>query len=174
MSRGGRNRSDRLAGIFDRSEISGLDARLTARLQRDRLRLNISELRLAELNPGFTFGPLLLRGHYEAAIDQPAKGRLTWQTAETRILGGRFWLPAGALDLAAPQQRLSARLEGVQLGDVLAAYPTEGLSGSGVIDGDTVVFVEVRYRRHAAWGGALESVDARKQQKLIKTAQLFL
>ncbi|MCD1640501.1 YdbH domain-containing protein [Pseudomonas stutzeri] len=124
-----------LAGIFDRSEISGLDARLTARLQRDRLRLNISELRLAELNPGFTFGPLLLRGHYEAAIDQPAKGRLTWQTAETRILGGRFWLPAGALDLAAPQQRLSARLEGVQLGDVLAAYPTEGLSGSGVIDG---------------------------------------
>ncbi|WP_394374724.1 YdbH domain-containing protein [Stutzerimonas frequens] len=124
-----------LAGIFDRSEISGLDARVTARLQRDRLRLDISELRLAELNPGFTFGPLLLRGHYEAAIDQPAKGRLTWQTAETRILGGRFWLPAGALDLAAPQQRLSARLEGVQLGDVLAAYPTEGLSGSGVIDG---------------------------------------
>jgi len=124
-----------LAGIFDRSEISGLDARLTARLQRDRLRLDISELRLAELNPGFTFGPLLLRGHYEAAIDQPAKGRLTWQIAETRILGGRFWLPAGALDLAAPQQRLSARLEGVQLGDVLAAYPTEGLSGSGVIDG---------------------------------------
>ena len=124
-----------LAGIFDRSEISGLDARVTARLQRDRLRLDISELRLAELNPGFTFGPLLWRGHYEAAIDQPAKGRLTWQIAETQILGGRFWLPAGALDLAAPQQRLSARLEGVQLGDVLAAYPTEGLSGSGVIDG---------------------------------------
>ena len=62
-----------LAGIFDRSEISGLDARLTARLQRDRLLLDISELRLAELNPGFTFGPLLLRGHYEAAIDLPAK-----------------------------------------------------------------------------------------------------
>ncbi|MGE4406591.1 YraN family protein [Pseudomonas sp.] len=43
-----------------------------------------------------------------------------------------------------------------------------------MLDGDTVVFVEVRYRRHAAWGGALESVDARKQQKLIKAAQLFL
>jgi len=43
-----------------------------------------------------------------------------------------------------------------------------------MLDGDTVVFVEVRYRRHAAWGGALESVDLRKQQKLIKTAQLFL
>ena len=43
-----------------------------------------------------------------------------------------------------------------------------------MLDGDTVVFVEVRYRRHVAWGGALESVDRRKQHKLIKTAQLFL
>ncbi|MCQ4262407.1 YraN family protein [Stutzerimonas stutzeri] len=43
-----------------------------------------------------------------------------------------------------------------------------------MLDGDTVVFVEVRYRRHAAWGGALESVDTRKQQKLIKAAQFFL
>ncbi|MCW8154795.1 YraN family protein [Stutzerimonas stutzeri] len=43
-----------------------------------------------------------------------------------------------------------------------------------MLDGDTVVFVEVRYRRHAAWGGALESVDTRKQQKLIRAAQLFL
>ncbi|MEX5450804.1 YraN family protein [Stutzerimonas stutzeri] len=43
-----------------------------------------------------------------------------------------------------------------------------------MLDGDTVVFVEVRYRRHTAWGGALESVDVRKQQKLLKAAQLFL
>lgn len=43
-----------------------------------------------------------------------------------------------------------------------------------MLDTDTVVFVEVRYRRHTAWGGALESVDVRKQQKLIKAAQLFL
>jgi putative endonuclease len=43
-----------------------------------------------------------------------------------------------------------------------------------MLDGDTVVFVEVRYRRHSAWGGALESVDFRKQQKLVLAAQLFL
>lgn len=43
-----------------------------------------------------------------------------------------------------------------------------------MLDGDTVVFVEVRYRRYNAWGGALESVDLRKQQKLIHAAQLFL
>jgi putative endonuclease len=43
-----------------------------------------------------------------------------------------------------------------------------------MLDGDTVVFVEVRARRHSAWGGALESVDARKRGKLIMAAELFL
>lgn len=43
-----------------------------------------------------------------------------------------------------------------------------------MLDGDTVVFVEVRYRRHSAWGGAAASVDARKQQKLALAAQSFL
>lgn len=43
-----------------------------------------------------------------------------------------------------------------------------------MLDGDTVVFVEVRYRRYSAWGGAVESVDFRKQQKLILAAQMFL
>lgn len=41
-------------------------------------------------------------------------------------------------------------------------------------DGATLVFVEVRYRRHHAWGGALESIDARKQQRLVRAAQAFL
>lgn len=43
-----------------------------------------------------------------------------------------------------------------------------------MLDGDTVVFVEVRYRKHSAWGGAMESIDARKRQKIILAAQTFL
>ncbi|WP_300727773.1 YraN family protein [Pseudomonas sp.] len=43
-----------------------------------------------------------------------------------------------------------------------------------MLDGDTVVFVEVRYRQHAQCGGALASIDARKRQKLILAAQYFL
>ncbi|MFQ6350798.1 YraN family protein [Pseudomonas sp. R11F] len=43
-----------------------------------------------------------------------------------------------------------------------------------MLDGDTVVFVEVRYRKHAQWGGALASIDGRKRQKLILAAQVFL
>jgi len=39
---------------------------------------------------------------------------------------------------------------------------------------DTLVFVEVRYRSHSQFGGALESVDWRKQAKLSRTATHYL
>jgi len=41
-------------------------------------------------------------------------------------------------------------------------------------DTDSLVFVEVRYRRQAGFGSAAESVDWRKQSKLIKCARYFL
>ena len=43
-----------------------------------------------------------------------------------------------------------------------------------MLDGQQLVFVEVRYRRQSNYGSAVASVDWRKQQKLIKTAQQFL
>jgi putative endonuclease len=41
-------------------------------------------------------------------------------------------------------------------------------------DGDVVVFVEVRYRASAHFGGGAASVDLRKRRKLVIAAQLFL
>lgn len=41
-------------------------------------------------------------------------------------------------------------------------------------DGASLVFVEVRYRRSDRFGGALESVDARKRTRLIQTALHYL
>lgn len=41
-------------------------------------------------------------------------------------------------------------------------------------DGDTVVFVEVRYRVRDGHGDAAASVTRAKQAKLIRTAQLWL
>ena len=41
-------------------------------------------------------------------------------------------------------------------------------------DGATLVFIEVRLRRNANFGGAAASIDARKQQRIIRTAQQFL
>jgi len=41
-------------------------------------------------------------------------------------------------------------------------------------DGEAVIFVEVRYRRNASFGGGAASIDARKRARLVHAAQLFL
>ncbi len=41
-------------------------------------------------------------------------------------------------------------------------------------DGATLVFVEVRLRRNADFGGAAASIDARKQRRIVRTAQQYL
>lgn len=38
----------------------------------------------------------------------------------------------------------------------------------------SLVFVEVRLRSHASFGGAAASIDARKQAKLVRTARHYL
>lgn len=41
-------------------------------------------------------------------------------------------------------------------------------------DGESLVMVEVRYRRERGFGGAAETVTASKQEKLLRAAQHFL
>jgi putative endonuclease len=41
-------------------------------------------------------------------------------------------------------------------------------------DGDVTVFVEVRYRASARFGGAGASIDARKQARIVAAARHFL
>ncbi len=41
-------------------------------------------------------------------------------------------------------------------------------------DGRFLVFVEVKYRADCGMGSPLEAVDARKQKKIIQTAQYYL
>jgi putative endonuclease len=41
-------------------------------------------------------------------------------------------------------------------------------------DNSDIVFVEVRYRRRSDFGSAMESIDQRKKNKIIKTAMFYL
>ncbi|MGF1642600.1 MAG: YraN family protein [Thiotrichales bacterium] len=41
-------------------------------------------------------------------------------------------------------------------------------------DGDSLVFVEVRYRKNARFGGSAASVDRTKQQRLTRTGLVYL
>ena len=43
-----------------------------------------------------------------------------------------------------------------------------------MLDQDTLVFIEVRYRKNSDFGGALASITKRKQDKIIKTARHYL
>ena len=43
-----------------------------------------------------------------------------------------------------------------------------------MLDGETLVFVEVRYRGPGAWEAPLASIDPRKQERLARTAALYL
>ena len=43
-----------------------------------------------------------------------------------------------------------------------------------MLDKKVLVFVEVRFRKNNNFGGGLESITASKQQKLRKTAELYL
>jgi len=43
-----------------------------------------------------------------------------------------------------------------------------------MLDQDTLVFIEVRYRKNNDFGGALASITKRKQGKIIKTAKHYL
>lgn len=88
-------------------------------------------------------------------VDRRARGALVENAAR------RHLLHAGLRELAA-----NASYRGGELDLVM-------LDGSGR-DGDCVVFVEVRYRSHAGFGGGAMSIDAGKRRKLVHAAQLFL
>ncbi len=77
-------------------------------------------------------------------------------------------------------------------GDIVEAAATQWLKTQGLIlvtynyrcrageidiimrDGKQLVFVEVRFRKHCAYGDGVESVDWRKQKKLQRAAEHYL
>lgn len=129
-------RGQGLEGVYDRSEVHGLDLQAKFALNGSQMELQLPQVKVASLNPGVTLGPLSLQGNYRGSLDAPLAGRVDWQQAELGMFNGRAWLPPGAVDLSARREGLTLKLEGLALEAILAAYPAEGLSGNGVIDGN--------------------------------------
>lgn len=85
-----------------------------------------------------------------AALDRRARG------SQVEAAARAFLRRAGLADVAANASFRSGELDLVMR------------------DGDSLVFVEVRYRRDARFGGGAASVDARKQRRIATAAALFL
>ncbi|MES2817998.1 MAG: YdbH domain-containing protein [Pseudomonadota bacterium] len=124
-----------LAGIYDRTELSGLDAQLQLLLRENRLEVKIPAMNLQQANPGVPIGPLQLQGDYSANLEAPLAGQLVLQQAQTALLGGHLRLDPVTLDLTQRPLRLPLHLQGLELEQLFAAYPAEGLAGTGTLDG---------------------------------------
>jgi putative endonuclease len=73
------------------------------------------------------------------------------------------------------EHRACAELERAGLRPLARNYTTRhGELDIVMLDGSTIVFVEVRYRKSASHGDAATSVTASKQAKLILAAQHWL
>lgn len=68
-----------------------------------------------------------------------------------------------------------AHLEGAGLRVLERNYRVRGGEIDCIaLENETLVFVEVRYRKSPRFGGAAASIDHRKQQRIIHAAQIYL
>jgi hypothetical protein len=124
-----------LAGIYDRTALSGLDARARISLEHGRLRVELADLRLKEFNPGIPVGPLQLQADYSAPIEQPDQGQLNLRQAQAGVMGGTVHIAANQWKLAEAPLLIPLELRGLQLNRLFTLYPAEGLAGTGTFDG---------------------------------------
>lgn len=130
-----------LGGIYDRTELSGADTLLQFKLARQRFELYVQQLKIQQANPGLPIGPLETRIRYAAPLANAANGRLEVNLARTALMGGQITLTPGQWNLAAGNQLFPIQLRGLELQQLFALYPAEGLAGSGTLDGDLPVRV---------------------------------
>ncbi|WP_339082818.1 YdbH domain-containing protein [Pseudomonas sp. TMP9] len=124
-----------LNGIYDRTALEGLSGQLNLRIDPKQLQLELAELRLDQANPGIPLGPLQLQGRYSAALQTPASGQLQLQHAEMRVMGGHLTLTPGQWNLSDQPLLFALQMQGLELEQLFILYPTEGLAGTGTLDG---------------------------------------
>ncbi|MGE6791137.1 intermembrane phospholipid transport protein YdbH family protein [Pseudomonas guineae] len=124
-----------LAGIYDRTALEGLNSHLHLRIGPKQLQLELSDLRLAQADPGIPLGPVQLSGRYSASLQAPTQGRLELRQADAALMGGNLHLPAGQWNLAAEPLLFPVEVQGLELEQLFTLYPTEGLAGTGTLDG---------------------------------------
>jgi hypothetical protein len=124
-----------LGGVYDRTALEGLNSRINVRIDPKQLQLELTELHLNQADPGIPLGPVQLSGRYSATLNKPAQGQLMLRKAEAALMGGNLTLAPGQWDLAAEALLFPLQVHGLALEQLFILYPTEGLAGSGTLDG---------------------------------------
>ena len=85
-----------------------------------------------------------------------------------------FRMPSHVTRGRRTEQRAERYLRRRGLATVMRNYArTTGEVDLVMLDGDDLVFVEVRYRGPGAWASAVASVDAAKQRRIARTSEIF-
>ena len=144
-------RFESLGGIYDRTAWAGLTGPLNFELRGEQLSVRTAGLHLDSLNPGLPMGPLQLAGDYRATLAEPLTGLLALGSAQMELLGGELWLQPGRWELADRPLRFPFEFKELDLGQLLQAYPAEGLAASGRLSGELPVLID-RQGLHLAQG----------------------
>lgn len=131
-----------LSGIYDRTAWTELSGPVEFSLQDQQLQLRATGLRLNSINPGISAGPLDLAGQYQASLAQPLGGRLTLELARLQLLGGELWLEPDSWQLTEMPIRFPFQFKHLELAQLMQAYPTEGLAGTGRLNGELPVLID--------------------------------
>ncbi|OCG72609.1 hypothetical protein A9G42_12075 [Gilliamella sp. Nev6-6] len=126
---------NKLNGIYKSSEIKSVTGDVNIIVKDNRFMISTPALNVQEVNMGIAFKKVKLVGSYSASFKAPSKGVVTWKKLQANIFSGSIFIEPSKLNLAKLPQQLSLKLKQIQLKEILAKYPAEGLAGVGTIDG---------------------------------------
>jgi hypothetical protein len=134
-------------------ELDNLDADLTLTRHVDGTLGSRGTLQAELIDAGVNLHDTRLR--YQ--LTQPARGapELQLEPLTLHLLGGELYLPALTFNPLAPAFETRARLDAIQLGDILRLYDQPGLSGSSTLSG--TLPVQVNGQQIRVQGGHISS-----------------
>lgn len=122
-------------GIYKNSEINSATGNINIDIKNKQFTVSVPTLNIQEINMGIALQQVKLSGSYTASFNSPNNGTIIWKKAQADIFSGSIFLEASRLNLAKLPQQFNLRLKQIQLKDIFATYPAEGLAGEGAIDG---------------------------------------
>ena len=130
-----------LSGVYDRTDFKDLSGSAVITIVNNTLKIMLPDLALTEANPGIDMGPMQFSGEYTSPLKTPLLGTLTWKKAETSLFSGTVWATPSQLNLAQLPQTIDLQIKGIELTNILKAYPTDGLNGKGTLDGSLPITI---------------------------------
>ncbi|RUO25447.1 hypothetical protein CWE09_01545 [Aliidiomarina minuta] len=125
-----------LAGVYNTTEFSGLNAQFAATLDNEKLALSLPQLQVENIRQGLDFGPFELAAtYYAAALDSPFSGQLNLQHNQLALFNGSLSLENRIYHLADEVLEAQLVINQVDLNQLLLQYPASDISGSGLLSG---------------------------------------